>query len=176
VQADFAQTVRHALDRWAIDPKSLVLEITEAALVTDTPQAAAVLSRLQRDGIRVAVDDFGTGFSSLHRLQELPVDIIKIDRSFVAKTTTLQSSAMLEAIVVLGKSLGLHMIAEGIERRPELENLRRFSGIAGQGYYFARPMPAAQARAHAQTAANGSGSKLQVFTQQAAASTSPDGT
>jgi len=176
VQADFAQTVRHALDRWAIDPKSLVLEITEAALVTDTAQAAAVLSRLQRDGIRVAVDDFGTGFSSLHRLQELPVDIIKIDRSFAAKTTTLQSSAMLEAIVVLGKSLGLHMIAEGIERRPELENLRRFGGIAGQGYYFARPMPAAQARAHAQTAANGSGSKLQVFTQQAAASTSPDGT
>lgn len=166
---DFAQTVRQALERCGIDPKSLVLEITEAALVTDTEQAAAMLGGLQRDGIRVAVDDFGTGFSSLRRLQELPVDIIKIDRSFVAMTTGLQSTAMLEAIVTLGKALGLDMIAEGIERRPELETLKRLGGIAGQGYYFARPMPVAEAHAHAQTTATAA-PKLQTFTPQAAVS------
>lgn len=148
-QPDFADTVKQTLERWSgVAPRSLVLEVTETALVTSSAQAITNLASLQQEGIRIALDDFGTGYSSLHRLQELPVDIIKIDRSFVKRAGTLQASGMLEALITIGTSLGLDMIAEGIERRPELERLKRLGGVAGQGYLIARPMPVAQARTH----------------------------
>ena len=144
-QLGFADTVRESLRRCGLEPGSLVLEITEAALVTDTARAAEVLASLQRDGVRIALDDFGTGFASLRYLQQLPIDIIKIDRSFVTMTDV-APSGMLDAIVTLGDSLGLDMIAKGIEESAELERVKRFARVAGQGYYIARPMPLAHAR------------------------------
>lgn len=148
LQDDFAASVRQTLRRHHINPTGLVLEITEAALVTETAAAAAVLGQLQNDGIRIAADDFGTGFSSLHRLQKLPVDIIKIDRSFVTANEPQSSTELLAAIVTLGRSLGLEMIAEGVEGPVELETLKRLSISAVQGYYLARPMRLADAVTH----------------------------
>lgn len=93
--------------------------------------------------MRVAIDDFGTGFSSLRYLNELPVDILKIDRSFVAHADeTSGRDLVLEAIVHLGQGLGLQLIAEGIERPSERDRLHRMGDMAGQGYLIARPMPA----------------------------------
>jgi len=146
LQPDFAETVRRSLHRNGLQPGSLVLEITEATLVTDTAGAADALARLQRDGVRIALDDFGTGFSSLRYLQQLPVDIIKIDRSFVTQSGSAAPTGMLDAIVTLIDTLGLDMIAEGIEQPAELERLKRLGCPAGQGYYISRPMPLAQAR------------------------------
>ena len=129
-------------------PASLVLEITEQVLLTDTATAAAVLGELRADGVKVAIDDFGTGFSSLRYLHELPVDVIKIDRSFVSEEAPNEErSFILEAIVAMGRGLGLDLIAEGIERTSERERLRMLGPMAGQGYLIARPMPAAQASA-----------------------------
>lgn len=92
----------------------------------------------------MALDDFGMGFSSLRYLHELPIDVIKIDRSFVMNQDG-ETHLMLEAIVAMGRSLGLTVIAEGIEQHSELERLRGFGHLAGQGYFIARPMPAADA-------------------------------
>lgn len=145
LELGFADTVRQSLERWELDPGSLVLEITESALVAETARAAEVLASLQRDGVRIALDDFGTGFASLRYQQQLPIDIIKIDRSFVSMTGDAPSGT-LDAIVKWADSLGLEMIAEGIEESEELERIRRFDRVAGQGYYFARPMALAKTR------------------------------
>jgi len=147
LEPDFANAVGHSLQRWGMAARSLVLEVTEAGILTNTARAATTLAAIQRSGVRIAIDDFGTGFSSLARLQELPVDIIKIGPSFVSDTTSPQSANLLAAIVSLGSSLGLDVVVEGIERRQALEHLKGFGGLAGQGYLFARPMPLPQALA-----------------------------
>ena len=102
------------------------------------------LTELRGHGVRIALDDFGIGYSSLRYLHELPIDIIKIDRSFVMAQER-RTDAMLEALVTLGQRLGLEIVAEGIETPAELEQLRHFDHLAGQGYLFGRPMPAAEA-------------------------------
>jgi len=106
--------------------------------------AVVVLTELRRCGVRVALDDFGTGYSSLSYLHRLPIHIIKIDRSFVIDLRS-EADLMLQAIVTLGQSLGLEIVAEGIEKSSDLERLRRFEHMAGQGYLFARPMTAIDA-------------------------------
>lgn len=146
LQLDFADTVRRELGRWGLEPGSLVLEVTEAALVTVTASAPGTLASLRRDGVRVALDNWGLDTSSLEGLPDLPVDIIKIDRSLVSAIGEAHSG-MLETIVALGSRLGLDMIAEGIEEPSELERVERFARVAAQGYYIALPMPAAQAGA-----------------------------
>jgi EAL domain-containing protein (putative c-di-GMP-specific phosphodiesterase class I) len=138
----FVAMVKGALDRHSVPAGSLVVEITEGVAVTNIASATEALTQLHRYGVQVALDDFGTGFSSLRYLHELPIDIIKIDRSFVMDQKG-KTDSMLEAIVTLGHSLGLDIIAEGIEQSSELERLRRLGHLAGQGYLFARPMPAA---------------------------------
>lgn len=145
LELDFADSVRESLQRWGLEPGSLVLEITEAAVIGDLARAAGALASLQRDGVRIALDDFGTASSSLHYLQELPVDIIKIDRSLISISGA-GPLRMLEAIVALGNALGVEMIAEGIEDSAELERVKRFERVSGQGYYLARPMSLADAR------------------------------
>jgi diguanylate cyclase (GGDEF)-like protein len=166
-QPGFDDAVRQALERHGVDPRSLILEITEEALVTSTADAADTLTNLQREGIRVAIDDFGTGFSSLRYLQQLPVDIIKIDRCFLAGDESAEASGVLDAIVTLGATLGLTMIAEGIEDAAEQSRLQKFRGMSGQGYFFARPMPIDRARTFAVEAATrpqtgGPGARPQV--------------
>ena len=113
--------------------------------MTDTGAAVAVLTALRSAGIHVALDDFGTGFASLRSLHELPIDVIKIDRSFLINAgRRTEAESMLEAIVTLGRSLGLDIIAEGIETPVDLERLTKF-GIAGQGFLFARPLSSSAA-------------------------------
>jgi EAL domain-containing protein (putative c-di-GMP-specific phosphodiesterase class I) len=132
--------VREALDRHRIDPDRLVLEITESVAVASTSRAHDVHAAQRELGGHVALEDVGVGFSSLRQLQDLPVDVIKIDRAFVSGASSL-TRPMLEAIVALGTTLGLDIIAEGIEEREELQRLRDIGAVAGQGYLFARPAP-----------------------------------
>ncbi|HWT93642.1 MAG TPA: EAL domain-containing protein [Solirubrobacteraceae bacterium] len=115
----------------------LMLEVTEHAFVGDADEARVVLERCRALGVRVAIDDFGTGWSSLAYLRRLPVDVLKIDRSFL----TGDEPALVEAIVGLARTLGLRTVAEGIEERAQLDLLRALGCDHGQGYLFARPLP-----------------------------------
>jgi diguanylate cyclase (GGDEF)-like protein/PAS domain S-box-containing protein len=137
--------VRAALAAADLDPSSLVLEITETAVMEELDAAVAILTQLRQLGLRLALDDFGTGYSSLSYLQRLPVDILKIDRAFVSGVAgSTEDSALARAIVTLGQTLGLETIAEGVETAEQLAALRQLGCQIGQGYYFARPLgPAA---------------------------------
>lgn len=122
--------------------------MTETALVTDVEAARATLAALQDIGIKISLDDFGTGYSSLYTLHELHFDKIKIDRSFV---TSMQSNAgskkIVHSVIDLAKSLGLPVIAEGIERRQALQEIVARGAELGQGFYFGKAMPADEADA-----------------------------
>jgi len=137
--------VRAALAAADLDPQSLVLEITETAVMEQLDAAVAILTRLRELGVRLALDDFGTGYSSLSYLQRLPVDILKIDRSFIGGVTgSAEESALARAIVNLGQTLGLETVAEGVETAEQLAVLRQLGCQLGQGYHLARPLgPAA---------------------------------
>jgi diguanylate cyclase (GGDEF)-like protein/PAS domain S-box-containing protein len=124
-----------------LDPRSLVLEITETAIMEQLDAAITILTELRRLGVRLALDDFGTGYSSLSYLQRLPVDILKIDRSFVAGVArSREDSALARGILTLGQTLGLETVAEGIETAEQLAALRELGCQLGQGYFFARPL------------------------------------
>jgi len=110
--------------------------------MTDTGSAIAVLNDLHSAGVRIALDDFGSGFSSLRSLHQLPIDVIKIDRSFLVNNG--DDQLLLEGIVTLGRSLGLVIVAEGIETPADLARVTQL-GIAGQGYLFARPLSSSAA-------------------------------
>jgi diguanylate cyclase (GGDEF)-like protein/PAS domain S-box-containing protein len=138
----FVDVVRDALRSSGIDPAALVLEITESTLMVDTNATVHRLRQLKSLGVRLAIDDFGTGFSSLSYLRQFPVDILKIDRSFLTTaTTSVQSAALVRTLVQLGEALGLDIIAEGIERPDQLRTLREAGCPKAQGFLFAQPMP-----------------------------------
>jgi diguanylate cyclase (GGDEF)-like protein len=135
--------VLDVLARTGLAPERLVLEITESALV-DESAGTAKLRALRDRGIHVAIDDFGTGYSSLHYLTRLPVDILKIDRSFVAELNgTPEGSGITEAILRLSQVLHLTTVAEGIETADQAAELQMLGCSVGQGYLFARPLPPA---------------------------------
>ncbi|MEY2453661.1 MAG: hypothetical protein QOD92_3235 [Acidimicrobiaceae bacterium] len=126
-----------------IDPTTVQLEITERTAVNDAPAALASMQRLRRAGIHLVIDDFGTGYSSLDCLQRLPVDGLKIDRGFVADLdVTPAATAIVNAIVTLGRQLGLRLTAEGVETAAQLERLTSLGCDSAQGFYFARPLSA----------------------------------
>jgi EAL domain-containing protein (putative c-di-GMP-specific phosphodiesterase class I) len=137
--------VRAALATAGLDPQSLVLEITETAIMEQLDAAITILTELRRLGVRLALDDFGTGYSSLSYLQRLPVDILKIDRSFVVGVArSIEDSALARGILTLAQTLGLETVAEGIETAEQLVTLRELGCQLGQGYFFTRPLgPAA---------------------------------
>jgi diguanylate cyclase len=136
------QDVLSVLARTGLDPARLVLEITESALVDDAA-SISMLAAFRSHGIRVAIDDFGTGYSSLHYLTRLPVDILKIDRSFVAELNgTPEGSGITEAILRLSHALHLTTVAEGIETTEQAAELQLLGCGVGQGYLFAAPLPA----------------------------------
>ncbi len=144
-QRDVAQRVAEALLASGLDPSCLVLEITETLLLEDAAETVERLSELRQVGVRVAIDDFGTGYSSLSYLRQFPVDILKIDKSFVDGIGSgAEESAFARAIVRLGQTLHLEMIAEGIEHPGQVVELRRAHCQLGQGYFFSRPLPAEQ--------------------------------
>ncbi|MDQ1534063.1 MAG: hypothetical protein QOF28_1824, partial [Actinomycetota bacterium] len=135
--------VRDALATSGLDPSALVLEVTETALMRDVDATVARLDRLKHLGVRLAIDDFGTGYSSLAYLKRFPVDILKIDQSFIAGIgESSDALAMVHALVQLGRALGLKTLAEGIEDVRQLERLRAEGCETGQGYFFAKPMGA----------------------------------
>ena len=134
--------VAHALEHSGVQPQSLVLEITEQALVVSHEKAAAVLAELRERGCQVALDDFGTGYSSLAYLRRLPVDVLKIDRTFVTGAATESNDGrLLSAITALGSSLGLRTVVEGIETESELRAARTAGATHVQGYLLGRPGP-----------------------------------
>ena len=133
--------VRAALEASALDPSALTLEVTESVLVERSDALGARLEALRASGVMIAMDDFGTGYSSLASLTQLPVDTLKIDRSFVREMHgTGAGAAVVRSVVDLGTDLGLNTVAEGIESEEQLEALSKLGCDLGQGFYFARPM------------------------------------
>ena len=139
-QPDFVAQVRAALEDNGLEPSCLVVEITESAIME--AGAAAILRALKDIGVRLAMDDFGTGYSSLAHLRRFPLDVIKVDRSFVAALGDGQGSSIAGAIVSLAHALGLRTVAEGIEDDEQRRAVLALGCDVGQGFHFARPMPA----------------------------------
>lgn len=139
----YAGQVGTLLGDAGLDPGRLIVEVTESVLADPAGGAAESLATLRRLGVRVALDDFGTGYSSIGYLQRLPVDILKIDRSFVSGEHADSSGVLLEAIVALAQRLGLEIIPEGIEAPGQLVRLRDLGCRTGQGFLLSRPVPAA---------------------------------
>ena len=140
--SDIVADVRDALEDASLPAGSLTLEITETVLMTDTDIAVQRLGELKQLGVRLAMDDFGTGYSSLSYLSRFPVDILKMDRSFLRDGATPQTSLLASAVIALGETLQLQVVAEGIEYRTQWEGLRELGCGLGQGFLFARPMDA----------------------------------
>jgi len=138
---DLVRQVSNVLRATRLDPKTLTLEITEGVVMKDIQATIAVLSDLKTLGVSLAIDDFGIGFSSLSYLRQLPVDVVKIDRSFVSGVASgSQEWTLARGIVKLVHGLGLETIAEGVERADQVAHLRALGCRLAQGYYFARPM------------------------------------
>ena len=147
MQRDLVWRITKTLKETGLPPEQLCLEITESALMKDTPLTNDMLHQLKRLGVQLAVDDFGTGYSSLNYLRRMPADALKIDRSFVSdldRDTRLAS--IVEAVVGLGNALGMRLIAEGIETAPQLQMLAAIGCRFGQGFYLARPQDGAATR------------------------------
>jgi EAL domain-containing protein (putative c-di-GMP-specific phosphodiesterase class I) len=133
--------VRAALAESNLAPSWLTLEITESALMRDARVTVDRLKELKGIGVNIAIDDFGTGYSSMAYLRQFPVDVLKIDRSFVADMSeSPDAEALIHTLVELGRTLGLVTLAEGIEAESQLEVLRRERCDVGQGYMFSRPV------------------------------------
>jgi EAL domain-containing protein (putative c-di-GMP-specific phosphodiesterase class I) len=144
VDPDFPNRVAAVLSRHDVRPEQLVLEITEDALLSDLPTARAVCARLRQIGTSLSLDDFGTGYSSLLHLQQIPLDALKIDISFVANIDRdAEAERFMRAFLELGRNLGLTVTAEGVEREEQAATLRRLGCPMAQGFLFARPGPAA---------------------------------
>jgi diguanylate cyclase (GGDEF)-like protein/PAS domain S-box-containing protein len=143
-QTDF---VAEILDETGLDPGSLVLEITEDAVMEDAQSAIGALKKLKGSGIKLAIDDFGTGYSSLSYLRRLPVDYLKIDRSFVERLgENPRDAEIVSGTITLAHTLGLEVIAEGVENAVQLERLREMGCDLAQGNHFSRPLAAADAK------------------------------
>ena len=136
--ADLVADVRGALRDSGLEPDSLVIELTESTIMHNTEVNLATLRELKTLGVRLAIDDFGTGYSSLSYLHRFPIDILKIDRSFVSRLTEAGDGPELaRAVVMLGDTLGLETVAEGIEQEDQVQELLELGCVAGQGYLFA---------------------------------------
>ena len=143
VDPGFEGIVADALVTSGLDAAGLILEVTESSVMQHTEVAVAKLRRISATGVRIALDDFGEGYSSLGQLRELPIDIVKIARPFVRDLTEDdRDPALVRGIIELARSLGLRMVAEGIEYPEQHAILRAFDCELGQGFLFARPLEA----------------------------------
>ncbi len=144
-QPDFVEQVRHALTSNGIAPYLLGIELTEGVMIDNINDTIAKMRALKALGVSIAMDDFGTGYSSLSYLKKLPIDILKIDRSFVRDILTdLSDAVIVETILGMAKHLGLHVIAEGVETAEQFNLLRQHECKSFQGHYFSPPLPAIQ--------------------------------
>ena len=138
---NFIESVFTTLSETGLDPKSLELELTESVLMKRAESAASVLKTLRARGVQIAVDDFGTGYSSLSYLRKFPINALKIDQSFVRQiTSTPDDTTIVTAVISMGRSLKLRVVAEGVETQEELTFLRARLCDEAQGYYFSRPV------------------------------------
>lgn len=151
---EFVEDVQTALWESGLAPAKLVLEITESVLLDDVELAVQRLQRLKDVGVTIAIDDFGTGYSGLNYLQELPVDLVKIDKSFIDGLAPEggKNRPVVDAVIQLVQSLGLRALAEGIEHEDQARHLRQLNCEYGQGYLFSRPVPADVVAAWLETA------------------------
>jgi EAL domain-containing protein (putative c-di-GMP-specific phosphodiesterase class I) len=141
-QPDLVDKIVTRLDHSGMDPTKVVVEITESTAMTDPDRTQRILFDLHDRGLQLAIDDFGTGYSSLARLKHLPVDILKIDRSFVRDVDNDKDAAnMVSAMIALATNLGMTPLAEGIETEGEWQYLAARGCPLGQGFYFSKPVP-----------------------------------
>jgi len=151
-QPDLVDRIIRRLDEGEVDPRRVVVEITESSAMKDPERAQYVLWELHSVGLRLAIDDFGTGYSSLWRLRNLPVDVLKIDRSFVSGVhQEPEAASIVAAFVQLGRGLGKATLAEGIETEDEARFLATLGCQLGQGFFFGRPVPAKEITARIQS-------------------------
>jgi diguanylate cyclase (GGDEF)-like protein len=145
LEGDLPEHVADLLLRRGVAPERLILEITESTIMEDPQHALAVLTRLSEMGVRLAIDDFGVGYSSLSYLKRLPVNEIKIDRSFVANMDSEEGDAFIvRSTIDLGRNLGMHVVAEGVETETVWDELTALGCDYAQGWYLGKPMPAAE--------------------------------
>jgi EAL domain-containing protein (putative c-di-GMP-specific phosphodiesterase class I) len=141
-EPDLVETIRRILAETGLHPACLHLEITESTAMGDAPATVATLEELKDLGVRMVIDDFGTGYSSLAYLERFPVDCVKIDRSFVGKLGKDQgTAALVSGMIRLAHSLGLEVIAEGVETEEQLKRLLGLGCDLAQGHYFSEPVP-----------------------------------
>jgi EAL domain-containing protein (putative c-di-GMP-specific phosphodiesterase class I) len=144
-QRELEQTVLHALASSGIEPSSLCLEITESVLLDEPERVRETIDSIARQGVRFALDDFGTGYSSLAYLGRLPIDGLKVDRSFVDTLgASKRSTAITTAIVRMAQALSIEVIAEGVETKTQLKLVRELGCELAQGFYLHRPLQAQQ--------------------------------
>src|SRR5690606_28775255 len=146
--ADLAERILHILGEAGLPGALLSLEITESSLVTNIASVSDSLTRLRKAGVRICIDDFGTGYSSLSYLNTLPIDGLKIDRSFVSRLgSSSDRSQLVKTVITLASRLGITTVAEGVETTAQLRHLQRLGPSSVQGFFFSRPI-----QAHAATA------------------------
>jgi diguanylate cyclase (GGDEF)-like protein/PAS domain S-box-containing protein len=143
---DFVRELGRALRRKRVPANALMLELTETSLLQNPDTCAATITKLRSAGVRICIDDFGTGYSSLSYLHRLPINGLKIDRSFIATLEQTDGSEMVSTIIALAHSLGLYAVAEGVETEQQLARVRKFGPRYVQGFYLSRPVdpPSAQ--------------------------------
>ena len=140
-QPDLIEQIGEILDSTGLDAGSLMLEITESAIMENGDEANAALSELRKMGIKLSIDDFGTGYSSLSRIHNFPISVLKIDRSFVSPVDANgKNLEIIEIIITLAHKLGMDVTAEGVETKEQLAFLRTLNCECGQGYFFSRPL------------------------------------
>jgi EAL domain-containing protein (putative c-di-GMP-specific phosphodiesterase class I) len=138
---NFIDTVKNIITKFGVEPDRIELEITESVVMDEPQIVIEALQELKLFGVKVAIDDFGTGFSSMSYLQQLPLDRLKVDRSFINEITPGKSAFIAETIVTLGNKLGLSTIAEGVEKREQASYMLKLGCDEAQGFLFAKPMP-----------------------------------
>jgi EAL domain-containing protein (putative c-di-GMP-specific phosphodiesterase class I) len=143
---DFSNDVAEILAEAGVHPSLLELELTESLVMRDVAESARQMQKLKDLGVRIAIDDFGTRYSSLSYLYRLPIDILTIDRSFVEMITEPEGTRLIvDAVIAMAQALGLRVVGEGVETLGQLEALRTGGCDRLQGYLFSRPVPAEQA-------------------------------
>ncbi|HEY9836115.1 MAG TPA: EAL domain-containing protein, partial [Vampirovibrionales bacterium] len=147
-QPNLIEVIKRTLDQTHLDPTCLKLEITESVVMDEVELAIEMLSQMKALNVKLGIDDFGTGYSSLSYLHRFPTDTLKVDRSFVTRMVEgNQNSAIVKTIIALAHNLNMDVIAEGVETPEQLAQLRSLGCECGQGYFFAKPLPAAQIEA-----------------------------
>ncbi|MEH6433932.1 EAL domain-containing protein [Massilia sp. DD77] len=145
-QSDILAMFRDAVARHGIDPALLEIELTESSMMQDGVGESGVFAGLRALGIKLCIDDFGTGYSSLSQLQRLRFDVLKIDRAFVLRIEYPEGDTLIASMIAMAHALGMRVVAEGVENQRQMQLLKTLGCDEGQGYYFSRPVPAADAQ------------------------------